>query len=343
MGGKRRAVKEVDVQDEAPKTIKRRKTTKTKELVAGKAKKLEMCVSKQTPFPYSKSPSLEDCRAVHAALSLLHHDFLSRVVKPKAIEDGAKAKALKGGAKPKHEKAAAKPKQEEAGGVLDSLVGTILSQNTTDVNSHRAFQALKKRFATWEEVRTAVPAEVEEAIRSGGLAAIKTSRIQVILNQLLEERGECSLEHMREMETEAVKQELTRFKGVGAKTVSCVLMFCLHRAEFPVDTHVWKIALALGWVPKNADRDQTYAHLNVCVPDDIKYDLHVLLVEHGKRFKNDVKVLRSELKALQGEGAAEGADAALIQAIKQEHGIKQEGATLDATGAVMVKAEPVEY
>ena len=47
-----------------------------------------------------------------------------------------------------------------------------------------------------------------------------------------------------------VKLELRGYKGVGAKTVSCVLMFCLGRHDFPVDTHVWKIAIALGWVPK---------------------------------------------------------------------------------------------
>ena len=43
---------------------------------------------------------------------------------------------------------------------------------------------------------------------------------------------------VRELDDEAIKAELTRFKGVGAKTVACVLMFCLERPEFPVDTHV---------------------------------------------------------------------------------------------------------
>lgn len=49
--------------------------------------------------------------------------------------------------------------------------------------------------------------------------------------------GEPSLEYLRSMETEAIKRELGRFKGVGPKTVSCVLMFTLLRPEFPVDTH----------------------------------------------------------------------------------------------------------
>jgi endonuclease III len=97
----------------------------------------------------------------------------------------------------------------------------------------------------------------------------------------------------RELPDLEVKAQLIRFKGVGAKTISCVLLFCLQRADFPVDTHVWKIALALGWVPRSASRDQTYQHLNTIVPDEIKYPLHVMLVQYGKQEKNDVRLLRS--------------------------------------------------
>eukprot|EP00877_Chromochloris_zofingiensis_P008780 jgi/Chrzof1/4155/Cz14g01040.t1 len=159
----------------------------------------------------------------------------------------------------------------------------MLSQNTTDVTSLRAFTSLKQRFPTWEHVRTAGPGTVEDAIRVGGLAEIKVQRIRTILDTLVQERGNCCLEHLRDMSEELVKQQLTRFKGVGMKTAACVLMFCLQRAEFPVDTHVWEISKQLGWVPAKATRDQTYEHLNQMIPDDLKYDLHVLLVEHGKR------------------------------------------------------------
>ena len=61
-----------------------------------------------------------------------------------------------------------------------------------------------------------------------------------------------------------------RFKGVGAKTVACVMMFCLARDEFPVDTHVWRISKKLGWVPGKANRDDTYRHMNIRVPADIR-------------------------------------------------------------------------
>ena len=65
--------------------------------------------------------------------------------------------------------------------VLDSLVGTILSQNTTDKTSHKAFASLKRSFPTWESVRTGDPTKVAESIKVGGLSEIKTGRIQNIL------------------------------------------------------------------------------------------------------------------------------------------------------------------
>lgn len=94
--------------------------------------------------------------------------------------------------------------------------------------------------------------------------------LQAILNTLKDERGECSLEHLRSSTDEEIKTELERFKGVGKKTIACVLMFCLNRHEFPVDTHVWRITKSLGWVPATATRDEAYAHLNVRIPDELK-------------------------------------------------------------------------
>ena len=103
-----------------------------------------------------------------------------------------------------------------------------------------------------------------------------------ILRTLRRERDALSMEYVRDLDDEAVKKELCRFKGVGPKTAACVLLFCLRRADFPVDTHVWRITKKLGWVPESASRTQAYEHLNRRIPDDVKLSLHVLLVEHGK-------------------------------------------------------------
>ncbi len=134
----------------------------------------------------------------------------------------------------------------------------------------------------YEAVRTADVDAVAESIRVGGLADSKAAWIQTILDTLHADHGACTLEWLREKSTEEIKKYLLAFKGVGPKTVSCTLLFALERADFPVDTHVNRIAADLGWVPKNSSREATYGHLNDVLDDDIKYDLHITLVEHGK-------------------------------------------------------------
>ena len=179
--------------------------------------------------------------------------------------------------------------EKRARSVLDSLVRTILSQNTTDALSKRAFDNLKKHFPTYKQVLAAKPGEVEEVIRFAGLSEIKVGRIRAILTTVLKERpkdcvaGEPSLEFLREMPTEEIKEYLGNFKGVGPKTIACVLLFTIGADDFAVDTHVWHIAKRLGWVPGAASREDAYKHLNNRIPDCVKYSLHVLLVLHGKK------------------------------------------------------------
>ncbi|KAL9249115.1 putative DNA glycosylase [Drosera capensis] len=166
--------------------------------------------------------------------------------------------------------------------VLDGLVSVVISQNTTDVNSQKAFGKLKSEFPTWEQVLAADSKLIEDAIRCGGLAPTKASCIKNILACLMERRRELSLEYLRDMSVEEIKAELSSFKGIGPKTVACVLMFHLQKDDFPVDTHIFQIAKMLGWVPAAADTKKTYLHLNRWIPDELKFDLNCLLFTHGK-------------------------------------------------------------
>lgn len=168
--------------------------------------------------------------------------------------------------------------------ILDSLFATILSQATSGVNSSRAFAELKRRFPTdWGSAYRAGPQAIEEAIRSGGLANRKAIRLHKILDQIKADDGSFSLEHLRDQDDDVVIKELTKYDGVGPKTAACVCMFNLGRAEMPVDTHVNRIACRLGWTAAGTNPEATYKLLNKRVPDNIKYSLHVQLVEHGQR------------------------------------------------------------
>lgn len=168
--------------------------------------------------------------------------------------------------------------------ILDGVVSTMLSQNTTNANSTRAFANLKKKFPTWDAItKLKRPTKLEEAIHCGGLAKIKAHRILTICQTLEDEQGSPpSLEYLREFSNEQIQKELMRFPGLGKKTVSCVLLFTLGRDEFPVDTHVHRICKQLKWIPPNFSRDDAYDYLNSVVPPALKRDLHCLLIQHGR-------------------------------------------------------------
>jgi len=173
-------------------------------------------------------------------------------------------------------------KHRVPGDPLDSLIRTILSQNTTDRNSIPAFEALKQRFPDWEDALEAGPAQIEKPIEPAGLAPTKSKRIYNILDQLAAERGELSLDHVCEIEPDAACQYLSRFKGVGPKTAAIVLLFDCGMPFFPVDTHVHRVSGRLGWIPEDASAEKAYDILTDAIPADLHFQLHLNMVQHGR-------------------------------------------------------------
>jgi endonuclease III len=166
---------------------------------------------------------------------------------------------------------------------LDELVLTILSQNTSDLNSDRSFAALKERYPDWQAVLDAPTDELAGTIRSGGLSEQKAPRIQGALRRILDERGEFDLDFLGEMPTEAAMQWLTSIDGVGHKTASIVLLFSFGRPAFPVDTHITRITRRLGLVESNAGPAQISAMWAEIVPADWYFPLHLNLLRHGRQ------------------------------------------------------------
>jgi endonuclease III len=134
----------------------------------------------------------------------------------------------------------------------------------------------------WDAIAAGGEEKLEESIRCGGLSKTKARVIMSILHDTKGKYGIYSLDHLFEASNEDAMRELLALKGVGPKTASCVLLFCLQRESFAVDTHVHRITGLLGWRPAKATRDETHAHLDVRIPDEDKYGLHILLVNHGK-------------------------------------------------------------
>ncbi len=167
--------------------------------------------------------------------------------------------------------------------IIDELILTVLSQHTSDANSGRAFQALKARFEAWDEVVAAPASAVADAIRSGGIAEIKARRIQAILREVLKREGSLDLSRLHTLEDEDVSHYLSSLPGVGPKTVACVLLFAMGRDVLPVDTHVHRVAVRLGLVPRSASAAAAQEALAQQVPAGIRYDLHLGLVAHGRK------------------------------------------------------------
>ncbi len=166
---------------------------------------------------------------------------------------------------------------------LDELVLTVLSQNTHDRNRDRAFAALRRRFPDWNSVLAAAPGEIEETIRMGGLARIKARVIRDILRRIRSERGALSLDFLRRIPAAEARGYLERFKGVGQKTVCCVLLFSCGHPAFPVDTHVHRVTRRLGWVPERATPATSHVILARLIPSDRYFPAHVNLITLGRR------------------------------------------------------------
>ena len=165
---------------------------------------------------------------------------------------------------------------------LDELVSTILSQNTNDVNRDRAFDALRAAFPTWEAVRDAPESNVIEAIRPAGLANQKGPRIQKVLCAITDERGELDLSFLEDYSVEEAMNWLLKFKGVGPKTASIVLLFSLGKPAFPVDTHVHRLSGRLGLRPEKMNADQAHEHLAAQFPPETYYAAHLNLIRLGR-------------------------------------------------------------
>lgn len=165
---------------------------------------------------------------------------------------------------------------------LDELIMTILSQNTSDRNSGRAYTALRQRFPTWEELLDAPTSEVYEAIKPAGLGNIKAPRIQQTLRSIQERTGELSLDHLDALPLEQARAWLLALDGIGPKTAACVLMFALGRPALPVDTHVHRVSLRLGLIGPRVSAEKAHALLEAALPAEAVYPFHLNLIQHGR-------------------------------------------------------------
>jgi DNA-(apurinic or apyrimidinic site) lyase len=268
----------------------------------------------ETPFPTFKRPTAAQCEEVNQLLTQTH----GQVTAPKTIPEPSLTVTGCG----------------EVPSVLDALIRTVLSANTTGNNSGLAFAGLVTRFGTltegigkgsvnWDAVRRASLDDVFQAIARGGMGNIKSKTLKTLLDQVYEDnqkrmkdldskdssadaeepnmlrqteimehekeyRHACadqhflSLDHIHKLSTPNALAALVKYPGIGPKTAACVCLFCLQRPCFAVDTHIFRLCKWLGWIPDKASEVTAFSHLEVRIPNHLKYSLHSLLIKHGK-------------------------------------------------------------
>jgi endonuclease III len=166
---------------------------------------------------------------------------------------------------------------------LDLLVCTILSQNTTDVNSFRAFDKLKEAYPNYESLLSATNSEISEKIRVGGLGEIKARRIREALLKIRTDFGSLDLEFLRGVEKDVAQDYLLSLPGVGPKTAAVIMLFSFNLPAMPVDTHVYRVSRRLGLIPDKTTIKEAQGALERKTPPEKFVSLHINLIKHGRR------------------------------------------------------------
>jgi len=180
------------------------------------------------------------------------------------------------------ERAYGVPHNERPSDPLDMLVRIILSQATSDINSHRTFAALKRRYPTWDAALRARESTIAATIQAGGLARQKAAVIKGLLRQIKAERGALDLSFLHELSSQEAVAYLSRFRGIGPKTVACTLLFACRKEVFPLDTHIFRILRRVGLIPLKCTDRRAHEIMNNLVPRGKFYSFHVNLIRHGR-------------------------------------------------------------
>ncbi|KAJ8121760.1 hypothetical protein ONZ43_g1873 [Nemania bipapillata] len=266
----------------------------------------------RSPFPEWQAPSAAQCTEVYRLLADVHGE----VMQPETIP--APSLEVAGcGEVPFVLEALLRTLLSGAvtfDGADNMIKGIIAKYGTIE-------DELARGSIDWNKVRLSTIEELEDAIRVGGLANRKAKAIKGTLDMVYQDnidrreaylaeketgvpadiygasqktqgqkdleilktdRNILSLDHLHGLSADEAMRQFTKYPGIGVKTAACVILFCLQRPCFAVDTHVHRFSRWLGWAPAKADENDTFSHLEVRCPDHLKYGLHQLFIRHGK-------------------------------------------------------------
>lgn len=165
-----------------------------------------------------------------------------------------------------------------------TLISTIISQNTADKNSAKAFENLSKQHQiTPEALANAKTSKIEECLKVAGLYRNKAKTIKKVSKIIMKEfHGK--LTPILSMPLEKARKTLLRFPGVGPKTADVFLLFCANKPTIPVDTHVNRVSKRLDIAPRNGDYEAVRKSLQALYNPKDYLAVHVLLILLGRKY-----------------------------------------------------------
>jgi endonuclease III len=164
---------------------------------------------------------------------------------------------------------------------VDDLIYIVLSNKTAPLTARRVFRELKDTFSSWSELIAKRSAIVRRILRPAGLARVKTDQLRRALRKIVRDFGDCDLSELRKWPTADAEAYLCSLPGVSEKVAKCVLMYTLNGRVLPVDAHVHRIAVRLGWTSRKR-ADQCHDELEATVAPDLRFALHVDCIAHGR-------------------------------------------------------------
>jgi endonuclease-3 len=181
-----------------------------------------------------------------------------------------------------------RPAERDAWDPLKQFIYSLLSSRTKTETTYEVVRHLEERFGSWEQLRDAPVAEIEDAIRSITFPERKAVQLKQALQQITQRSGSLSLDFLKSYRTEKIRAWLERFDGVGSKTSAAVVNFStLRRRAMCVDSHHLRVSERLGLVAKGADARVTETRIMEMAPVEwspVMLDEHHTLIKvHGQQ------------------------------------------------------------
>jgi endonuclease-3 len=167
---------------------------------------------------------------------------------------------------------------------FETLILTIISQNTADINTAKAFENLSSKFTIRPEVLAkARPRRIEECLRVAGLYRNKAKTIGQV-SRIILDRFCGHLEQVLSLPLPAARKTLLELPGVGPKTADVVLLFCGGKPTIPVDTHVYRVSKRLGLAPETGNYEVVRSSLQKAYRPEDYAAVHLLLIILGREY-----------------------------------------------------------